>query len=172
MNSARHDRVERLLRRMTVDAQCRDWTAERPDRVGFARLGQARLMVGAAARAHGTAWPGGTLRAGVGVGATIAYALVVLVLVPHPAAPLTLAAALAGAVPASHLAVGALIWVRRQRARRAKPGTALIDDPDLVAGLVREIKVLRVAGRLEVAEEMGWALAWLRDAQGQVRPRV
>jgi hypothetical protein len=34
-------RAEQQVLAAVVDAQCRDWTADRPDRVGFARRGPA-----------------------------------------------------------------------------------------------------------------------------------
>ncbi|MEU8240340.1 hypothetical protein AB0C07_19000 [Actinoplanes missouriensis] len=43
------DRVRRELSTVVLDAQCRDWVADRPDRVGFARLGQAGEAVSRAA---------------------------------------------------------------------------------------------------------------------------
>ena len=46
---ARLRRVDRELRAAVVDAQCRDWVAERPDRVVFARLDEVRREVRAAA---------------------------------------------------------------------------------------------------------------------------
>ncbi|MBB2942485.1 hypothetical protein FB565_002198 [Actinoplanes lutulentus] len=45
-------RIERELTAAVVDAQSRDWAADRPDRVGFARLGQARDEVRRAVRRY------------------------------------------------------------------------------------------------------------------------
>ncbi|WP_433826658.1 hypothetical protein ACQP2E_31790 [Actinoplanes sp. CA-015351] len=45
-------RIERELTAAVVDAQSRDWAADRPDRVGFARLGQARDEVRRACRRY------------------------------------------------------------------------------------------------------------------------
>ncbi|BAL91963.1 hypothetical protein AMIS_67430 [Actinoplanes missouriensis 431] len=42
-------RIRRELSTVILDAQCRDWVADRPDRVGFARLGQAGEAVNRAA---------------------------------------------------------------------------------------------------------------------------
>ncbi|MEU4556899.1 hypothetical protein AB0F72_00785 [Actinoplanes sp. NPDC023936] len=39
------DRIRRELTTVITDAQCRDWVADRPDRVGFARLGQVHDAV-------------------------------------------------------------------------------------------------------------------------------
>ncbi len=45
-------RADRELAAAIVDAQCRDWLADRPDRVGFARLGHARREVRTALGRH------------------------------------------------------------------------------------------------------------------------
>ncbi|WP_433791560.1 hypothetical protein [Actinoplanes sp. CA-252034] len=45
--------IDRDLDALITDAQSRDWSADRPDRVIFARLGQARRRVRAAAGRHG-----------------------------------------------------------------------------------------------------------------------
>ncbi|GIE80485.1 hypothetical protein Aph02nite_64350 [Actinoplanes philippinensis] len=46
--------IDRDLDAVITDAQSRDWSADRPDRVTFARLGQARRRVRAPGDTTGT----------------------------------------------------------------------------------------------------------------------
>ena len=162
-------RAARRLRAATLDAQARDWTAERPDRTGFARLGQALHEVRSAADRYGTSLPtddglaGGTALL-VWAGTTV----LVLLLVDRPAAPLALAAAIAAGAFTAHAALAAVGWVRRWRAMREPAGPAPIDDAFLYTDLARRLEACAAAARADPSEkrraaagDLGRALDWL-----------
>jgi hypothetical protein len=133
-------RIDRELAAAVLDAQCRDWAAERPDRVGFARLGQARHEVFTAARRYrAVRFPVDWLPPAL-VGA-------VVFLVLRSDEPLPLAgAAVAGLWSALAVVAGPAL-IRRRRARRGRAGPAPIDDPYLYAGLRRRIETCALAAR-------------------------
>jgi hypothetical protein len=152
-------RIERELTTAVADAQVRDWSADRPDRVGFARLGQVRDEVSRAARRYRRPrW--------VPVPAALSGAPLLLLL-PDPADPLPLAAAAAAGV---WLAFAARAAGRRLRRPRNRP--AAIDDPYLYASLRRRIETGAAAARADrsyrrraAATDLEYALDWLAAAQ-------
>ncbi|WP_433296358.1 hypothetical protein ACQP2F_38190 [Actinoplanes sp. CA-030573] len=168
------DRLDRLARRIyavMVDAQCRDWTAERPDRVGFARLGQARHQVVLAAKRYGRSVPMSfdVAAAAVGAATSVVFAVLTLLLVDDPAAPLTLALTLAGALLVGEAGSGSVKWARR---RRARSGPAPIDDPLVHADLTRRLEACAAAARSDpdpaasgAADELKVAIAWLDEVR-------
>ncbi|MEU4428798.1 hypothetical protein AB0F81_50010 [Actinoplanes sp. NPDC024001] len=169
-------RIDRQLEAVVLDAQCRDWSADRPDRVGFARLGQARHEVFTAARRHRAARHPVDLPALLVVVLTWAAAVAVLLrLVPGADRPLVLAGLVVAACWAALLAAAGLRRLRRLRARRARPGPAPIDDPYLYAGLRRRIESCAVAARGDrssrrrvAATDLEYALDWLAAAQDEL----
>ena len=183
-------RIDRRLRAVVLDAQCRDWVAERPDRLGFARLDQARHEVRRAGRRFNPfprtddwTW---TL---VAVGTWSATALLVLLLAAHPAAPLTVAAAVVAGMVAGHLALMVLFRWRVRRARRSAacvrpdnkrlrtqaPIEAPIDDPFLYADLTRRIEACAATARSlrhEAADDLVHALDWVSAARDELAARA
>lgn len=163
-------RIDRRVRAAVLDAQCRDWAAERPDRVGFARLGQVHHEMRAAARRYSRfaapaddwVWPL------VSTTTWLATTLLVLLLATDPAAPLTLAGALVAGMIAGQAAISALNAVRNARARRAESPAAAIEDPYFYADLNRRIEACAAAARADpkqqhrpAADDLGRALDWL-----------
>jgi hypothetical protein len=152
------------------DAQCRDWVADRPDRVGFARLGQVRREVYAAARRYRPTAPRTNVPEAL-------LMIVVAVTVPVLVAgwsdhPLLLAAAV---VAGCWAAMAARAGWRRLRRFRARVGPAPIDDPYLYAGLRRQIEACAVAARADrshrrrvAATDLEYALDWLAAAQDEL----
>jgi hypothetical protein len=166
-------RAAKRLRAASLDAQARDWTAERPDRIGFARLGQAHYEVGAAADRYGSSLP--THDGRTGVIALLAWAgttVLILLLVDRPAAPLALTAAIVAGAFAAHAALAAVDGVRRWRALREPVGPAPIDDPGLYTDLTRRLEACAAAARADPSEQhraaagdLGQALDWLSAAR-------
>jgi hypothetical protein len=167
-------RIDRRVRAAALDAQCRDWAAERPDRVGFARLGQVHHEMRAAARrytrlappADDWVWP---LVSSV---TWLATTLLVLLLANDPAAPLTLAAALVAGMIAGQTAITVLNAERNSRAKSAESSAAAIEDPYFYADLNRRIEACAAAARSEekrphraAADDLGRALDWLAAAR-------
>ena len=109
-----------------MDAQCRDWTADRPDRVSFARLAQVRFQLAGASRRHPPPRTvlhdphvlGDPVRDLLGTVAWIGTLVLVLLLADDPAAPLTLAGAAVAAAFAAQAVGSAFRWRRDRRARR------------------------------------------------------
>ncbi len=172
-------RLDRELAAAIADAQCRDWTADRPDRVGFARLGQVRHDLGTAAARYRTAPTGSdrttilaVLLAGLLVG------LPLLLLTPDPARPLPLAAIAVACVWAAYLLRAGLRRLRIRRARGAPDRSAPIDDPFLYARARRTIESCAASARADrtyrrrgAATDLEYALDWLAAAQEEL-PRV
>ncbi|WP_229069173.1 hypothetical protein [Actinoplanes sp. DH11] len=169
-------RIERELAAAVTDAQSRDWAADRPDRVGFARLGQVRHEV-AQARRH--------QRSVVVPRVPAAFLVVWLALVTtlllrggDPSHPPVLAAATAVALGAVLAVTAAARGLRRARARRA-PGTpAVIDDPYLYPELRRRLEGCAVAARSDnsyrrraAATDLEYALDWLAAAEEELPRR-
>ncbi|MBG0560099.1 hypothetical protein [Actinoplanes aureus] len=166
-------RMDRELESVVRDAQCRDWVADRPDRVGFARLGQVRHEVFTAARRYRVAVP----RVDV---AELLLMTVVAVAVPVVLArwsehPLFLAAAFVAGGWAALAGRAGWRRLRRFRARTARVGPAAIDDPYLYAGLRRRIEACAVAARADgshrrrvAATDLEYALDWLAAAQDEL----
>ncbi|GIF05992.1 hypothetical protein [Actinoplanes siamensis] len=172
-------RLDRDLAEAIVDAQCRDWTADRPDRVGFARLGQVRREVGRAAARYRvspravdrTAAPA-VLLAGLLVVAPLLW------LAPDPGRPLPLAAIAVAGLWAADLFRAGLRRLRIRRARHAPDRAAPIDDPFRYARARRTIESCAAAARADrsyrrrgAAADLEYALDWLSAAQEEL-PRV
>jgi hypothetical protein len=171
-------RLDRELAETVTDAQCRDWVADRPDRVGFARLGQARHEIRTAAGRYRVA-DRPTDRVTV-LSALVALVLVLplLLLIPDATRPLPLAGiAVAGVWAALAIRAG----LRRRgirRARGATDGPAPIDDPYRYARLRRGVESCAVSARADrsyrkraAATDLEYALDWLAAAQDEL-PRV
>ena len=166
-------RAERRLRAAALDAQARDWTAERPDRIGFPRLAQAYTEVRTAADRYAAPPPAGDGPTVLAGGLTwIGAAVLVLLLVDHPAAPPALAAATVTGALAAQVAVSALVWARKLRARRRAAVPAPIDDPHLYADLTRRLEACAAAARADPSEhrraaatDLARALDWLAAAR-------
>lgn len=124
--------ADRRLRHAVLDAQCRDWTAERPDRLGFARLAQVHWEI---ERHRGFA--SGALDGWWAPATGALAATVFLLLADRAAAPLTLATAMTVGVLAAHAAFAVVRTGRKWRARWAVRGPAGIDNPYLYAELTR-----------------------------------
>jgi hypothetical protein len=172
-------RLDSELAAAVTDAQCRDWTADRPDRVGFARLGQVRREIRSAAVRYRVA-PGTTDRATV-LGILLAGLLVglpLLLLAPDPTRPLPLAGIAVAGVWAAYAIRAGLRRLRVRRARHAADLAAPIDDPFLYARTRRAIESCAASARTDrsyrkrgAAADLEYALDWLSAAQDEL-PRV
>ncbi|GGM99543.1 hypothetical protein FHR83_000501 [Actinoplanes campanulatus] len=179
--------IERDLDAVITDAQSRDWSADRPDQVVFARLAQARRRVRAARRfpVAGPADPvavligaaaaagvaGGLLWAGVAGGLLWAGGAVAV-------RPVPLALVAVAGLWAAPAAVAVLRRLRRRWDRDTHPGRAPIDDPYLYAALRRRIETCAAAARDHrshrrrgAATELEYALDWLSAAQSELPRR-
>ncbi|MEV6342300.1 hypothetical protein [Actinoplanes sp. NPDC051851] len=169
-------RIERALAGAATDAQCRDWAADRPDRVGFARLGQARGEIHSAARRYRADGPSPDLPALLAGGsAALLVAAPVVLLLDDPGRPPVLGGVAVAALWAAIGARTALRARRRRRARAASPGPAPIDDPFLYTGLRRRIEACAVAARSDrsyrrraAATDLEYALDWLAAAEEEL----
>ncbi|WIM95209.1 hypothetical protein ACTOB_007290 [Actinoplanes oblitus] len=172
-------RLDRELAETVTDAQCRDWVADRPDRVGFARLGRARHEIRTAAGRYRVAPPitdGPTALAALAAGVFVVLPL--LYLLPGPTRPLPLAGIAVAGLWAT-LALRTLLRRRRIRAARGAPdGPAPIDDPYLYARQRRGIEACALAARADrsyrrraAATDLEYALDWLAAAQDEL-PRL
>ncbi|GAA2605852.1 hypothetical protein [Paractinoplanes durhamensis] len=164
----RLERLDRQVRAVVLDAQCRDWIAERPDRVGFARLGQVHHELRSAIRrynpmrkAEDWVWPV------LSTATWLVTTLVILLVADRPAAPLTLAFALvAGLIVAQ-----AAISVTEQRKKKA--AAAGIEDPALYADLTQRIEACAATARADpeqraAAEDLGRALDWVSATRDEI----
>jgi len=166
-------RAARRLRAAALDAQARDWTAERPDRIGFARLGQAHYEVRTAADRYASPPPTSDWTAALT--SMLAWAVttvLILLLAGHPAAPIALAAAIVAGAVAAQATLSALQWARRRAARRRRTEPAPIDDPYLYTDLTRRLEACAAAARADPSEqrraaaaELGHALDWISSAR-------
>jgi hypothetical protein len=166
----RLERLDRRVRDVVLDAQCRDWTAERPDRVGFARLGQVRHELRTAIRRYNSipkpdGWAWTLLTTAVWPVTT----LVILILADRPAAPLTLASALVAGLIASQGAIS--VSGRLRRRPRAVP----IEEPALYADLTQRIEACAATARADpkperhaVADDLGRALDWVSATRDEI----
>ncbi|BBH64082.1 hypothetical protein ACTI_07670 [Actinoplanes sp. OR16] len=159
-------RIERELAAVVRDAQVRDWSADRPDRVGFARLGSVLSDVRRARRRY---------RRPVRVAVLPLLSGIFPLFLVGDGDPLLLAAASAAGVPAAFL----LLAVVRSVRRRPASGPAAIDDPYLYASLRRRIEACAVAARADrsyrrraAATDLEYALDWLAAAQEELPRRV
>ncbi|MEV0903162.1 hypothetical protein [Actinoplanes sp. NPDC049802] len=139
--------IVRDLDAVITDAQGRDWVADRPDQVVFARLAQARHRVRAAG---GSATVGLADPAAVLLG-TLTWCGVTGALLWMGGAgavrPVPLAVVVVAGLWAALLAVAVLRRLRRRWDRDTHPGQAPIDDPYLYAALRRRIETCAAAAR-------------------------
>ncbi|MEV6298938.1 hypothetical protein AB0M02_05960 [Actinoplanes sp. NPDC051861] len=168
--------IDRELAAAVRDAQCRDWVADRPDRVGFARLGQARHEIYTAARRYRAVRIRAESLVVVILGAVVAGAGLALGLSLWTNLPLVLAGTVVGGVWAGLAARAGWRWWLR---RTSRAGAAPIDDPYLYAGLRRRIEVCAMAARSDrnyrrrpAAADLEYALDWLAAAQDELPGRA
>jgi hypothetical protein len=160
-----------------VDAQCRDWTADRPDRVGFARLAQVSFHLAAARRYFPIpSVLDDPVRDLLATASWTGTLLLVLLLADDPAAPLTLAGAAGAAVLVTQLMTSMLWRLRDRRARRAPMPRAPIDDRQFYSqmGAVLEdcadrIRRTRQVAREPAVAELDAARSWLRLQRQAIR---
>ncbi len=167
-----------------VDAQCRDWTGDRPDRVGFARLAQVRFQLAEAGRRR----PPPTVlvdpavlvdpvRDLLGAAAWVGTLVLVLLLADDPAAPLTLAGAAAAGAIAAQAVTSALRWRRDRRARNA-PATAWVPIDDrqfythlaaVIEGCADDIRRTQQARWGAAADQLDVVRSWLVHQRDAIR---
>jgi hypothetical protein len=165
-------RAAARVRAAALDAQARDWVAERPDRAGFGRLIQAHFEITQAADRFGAPPPGNWPRTIAGTLAGVGVTLTILLTAAHPARlPALLGAIVAGPVVAQCV-MSAIGRVRLWHAQHAPTGPATIDDPYFHGDLVRRLEACAAAARADrsaqhraAADDIGRALSWLADAQ-------
>jgi hypothetical protein len=167
-------RASARLRAAAFDAQARDWVAERPDRVGFARMAQAHSSTAAAASRYGRPLPADWIIQLAAPLAGIAATLTILFTAARPAAWPTLLAAIAAGPLVGQAAIVAIGRVRRRLVPGSPSQPATIDDPYFQADLTRRLEACAAAARADRSEqhraaagEIGSALAWLSSAQGE-----
>jgi hypothetical protein len=164
-------RVGRRVRDASLDAQMRDWLAERPDPRGFSRLGQAHWEITAAADRYGRALPADwVVQLGGGV-AGVLTTLVILLAGGASSLPVLVGAIVAGPF-AAQLVISATAAVQKWWASRDVSGPAAIDDPYLYADLSRRLEACAAAARADrsdqhraAAADIVRALDWLSLAQ-------
>jgi hypothetical protein len=163
-------RIDRRVRAAALDAQCRDWAAERPDRVGFARLGQVHHEMLVATRRYTRVGPPSDdwVWPVVSTATWLATSLLILLVADDRAAPLTLAAALVAGMLTAQVALTVLFALRNHRAKKAENPAPAIDDPYFYADLNRRIEACAAAARADprtprraAADDLGRALDWL-----------
>lgn len=152
------------VRATARDAQARDWVAERPDRVGFARLAQADYEIGQAADRFGAGLPWNWLRTTAGMVVGAAVSLTIL-LTTGDASSLPVLLVAIGAFPVVTQAVTSLVTARRRDGRS-------IDDPYFHGDLTRRLEACAAAARADrsenhraAADDIGRALVWLAAAR-------
>jgi hypothetical protein len=163
-------RVGRRVRAASLDAQARDWLAERPDRVGFSRLGQAHWEITEAAGRFGRPPPDDW---GVQLGGGAAWiATTVTILLAGGASLPVLAGAIVAGPFAAQAVISGTAWVQKWRAARAPAGPAPIDDPYLYADINRRLEACAAAARADRSDQhraavgdISRALDWLSLAQ-------
>ncbi|GAA4970483.1 hypothetical protein [Actinoplanes utahensis] len=173
-------RIERDLDAVITDAQSRDWVADRPDRVGFARLGQVRQHVRTAAgrtRAPGLIGDPVGVTAGVVAGAVVAVALVWAGW-PAVARPLPLAVAAVVAVWAALIPAAVVRRLRRRWDHDDAGGPAPIDDIYRYTAFRRRIEACAATARgrrsyrrRAAAIDLEYALDWLSAARSELPRR-
>jgi hypothetical protein len=178
--------IDRDLDTVITDAQSRDWSADRPDRVIFARLGQARDQVRTAAGVRTSSGPAADRTAtalGVAVGFLAAVGLLATVTLTTGAVapairPLPLALTAVAGLWAGLLAGTALRRLQRRRDRDSSPVPAPIDDHYRYAAFRRRIETCAVTARNHrshrrraAAIDLEYALDWLAAAQSELPRR-
>ncbi|GIE27038.1 hypothetical protein Ait01nite_000830 [Actinoplanes italicus] len=170
--------IDRDLDAVIVDAQSRDWAADRPDRVIFARLGQARHQVRAAAGRRTGSGPVADRAAilpGTAVGILVAGATAAAVGDPATR-PLPLALIAVAGLWTALITVAGLRFLQRRRDTFAGP--APIDDHYRYAAFRRRIETRaadarshRSQRRRATAIDLEYALDWLAAAQSELPRR-
>ncbi|MDI6103179.1 hypothetical protein QLQ12_31685 [Actinoplanes sp. NEAU-A12] len=172
--------LDRDLDAVITDAQSRDWSADRPDRVVFARLGQTRHQVRSAAGRRGTPRPPAdpvAVLTGVTAGCLTAGAVLLAAGAPG-VRPLPLALTAVAGLWAALTAVAVLRHLRRRWDRTATAGPAPIDDPYRYAAFRRRIEACAATARHHrshrhraAAIDLEYALDWLAAAQSELHRR-
>lgn len=164
-------RVGRRVRAAALDAQVRDWLAERPDPRGFARLGQAHWEITEAAGRYGRPLPADWIVQFCGGVVWILTTMAILLIGGASSLPVLAGAIVAGPFAAQAVVTGTAA-VRKWRAGRAANGPAPIDDPYLYADLSRRLEACAAAARADrsdqhraAAADIIRALDWLSLAQ-------
>jgi hypothetical protein len=169
--------IDRDLDAVIVDAQSRDWSADRPDRVIFARLGQARHQIRTAAGRRGGAGPAADRTAMMlGAAAGVLVAGSVLAVVGDPAMrPLPLALTAVAGLWTALLTVAGLRILQRRRDRDTLAGPAPIEDHYRYAAFRRRIETCAATARNHrshrrraAAIDLEYALDWLAAAQSEL----
>ncbi|WP_430783673.1 hypothetical protein [Actinoplanes sp. G11-F43] len=173
-------RIARDLDDLVTDAQSRDWSADRADRVVFARLGQARHQVRMAAGRRGGLPPIAdpvAAAAGVTAGITVAGTLL-LVAGAAAVRPVPLAVVAVLGLWAGLLTRLLLRRLRRRWDRRIPDRPAPIDDPYRYAAFRRRIEACAAVARghhsyrrRDAAIDLEYALDWLSAAQSELPRR-
>jgi hypothetical protein len=186
--------IDRDLDAVITDAQSRDWSADRPDRVVFARLGQARRRVRAASGRrgadHGLADPPAVLLGAVtgpltatallstGILPDVLPGLVPANGLPAHAAPLPLALTAVAALWTALLTIAGLHRLRRRWDRATVDGPAPIDDHYRYAAFRRRIEACAATARdhrshrrRAAAMDLEYAIDWLAAAQSELPRR-
>jgi hypothetical protein len=165
-------RVSSRVRAAALDAQARDWVAERPDRVGFGRLHQAQYEITQAAGRYGSALPWDWLRLLAGTLTGLAVTLTILLTADHPASLPTLLVALGLGPVVTQCVMSVIGRVQRWRSQRTETGPAAIDDPYFHGDLTRRLEACAAAARADrsekhraAADDIGRALVWLSGAR-------
>jgi hypothetical protein len=162
-------RVARRVHAAELDAQARDWLAERPDRLGFARLGQARWEITVAADRYGKALPDDWVVQLVGFAVWILTTVAILLIGGAGRIPVIVGAIVAGPF-AAQAVVSGTAWMQKSRARKTAAGPAAIDDAYLYADLTRRLEACAAAARTDdrhraAAADITRALDWLSSSQ-------
>jgi hypothetical protein len=168
--------IARDLAAVITDAQSRDWAADRPDRVIFARLGQSRRRVRAAAGRHyADPRPADPAVALLSVVTGLLTVGVLLVAGVPAAGPLPLALTAVTALWTALLAGAVLRRLRRRWDRDTIAGPAPIDDHYRYAAFRRRIEACaatvrdhRSHRRRAAAIDLEYALDWLAAAQSEL----
>lgn len=171
-------RIARDLEAVVVDAQSRDWVADRADRVGFARLGQVRHHVLiAAGRSRGLSLIADPVAVLLGVTVWFVVGGTVLWFWAINGTVLVASVVVAG-FWAGLLSVAVLRRLRRRWDRRDPDGAAPIDDPYRYAAFRRRIEARAAVARghrsyrrRDTAIDLEYALDWLSAAQSELPHR-
>ncbi|GAA0552179.1 hypothetical protein GCM10010172_38260 [Paractinoplanes ferrugineus] len=166
---SRLERADRRVMAAVLDAQCRDWIAERPDRVSFARLGQAHHELRAAIhRYNPMRKPDDWLWPVLSTATWLVTSLIILLVVDEPADPLTLAFALVAGLIVAQVALFL-------PGRRRKHEILEIEDPLLYADLTNRIEACAATARSDpraelraAADDLGRALDWVSATRDEI----
>jgi hypothetical protein len=165
--------TQRRIRAAALDAQARDWTAERADRLGFARLWPVYHSIQAARRYTKQPFDH-PLWITASFGLLFVVPTVILLLADEPAAPLTLAVASGAAVLAADAVLAVARLVRILTDHRRPDGPAPIDDPYLYAETTRRLEAARstTPENDTGTADLDRALFWLASARDELTTRT